>query len=124
MFHNVILINSRTHFSSTNPFHLKKVKFSLWPGESEIITSPTGTAGITSFSNQARVTISCPEKGEVNGKLILLPKSLEELLDIGAKKFGIIPTRILTKEGAEIEELELIRDGDHLVLVSNADTRT
>uniref|UniRef100_A0A2C9W3P3 Potassium channel n=1 Tax=Manihot esculenta TaxID=3983 RepID=A0A2C9W3P3_MANES len=93
-------------------------------GESEIITSPTGTAGITSFSNQARVTISCPEKGEVNGKLILLPKSLEELLDIGAKKFGIIPTRILTKEGAEIEELELIRDGDHLVLVSNADTRT
>lgn len=88
-----------------------------------MISSPSGAAaagaGFTSLSYPARVTISCPEKGEVEGKLILLPKSLQELLDIGAKKFGFFPTRILTKEGAEIEDLELIRDGDHLVLASN-----
>ncbi|KAJ9183994.1 hypothetical protein P3X46_007784 [Hevea brasiliensis] len=85
-------------------------------GESEIIASPRGTAGFPSLSYPARVTISCPEKGEIAGKLILLPKSLEELLDMGAKKFGFIPTKILTKDGAEIDDLELIRDGDHLIL--------
>ncbi|KAJ7966142.1 Potassium channel like [Quillaja saponaria] len=67
-----------------------------------------------------RVTISCPEKGEFAGKLILRPKSLKELLDIGAKKFEFSPTLILTKDGAEVEDIELIRDGDHLVLASNA----
>ncbi|XP_072993104.1 potassium channel AKT1-like [Typha latifolia] len=66
-----------------------------------------------------RVTISCPEKGNTAGKLVLLPESIEELLDIGAKKFGFVPTKVLTKHGAEIDDVKLIRDGDHLVLVSN-----
>ncbi|XP_072968740.1 potassium channel AKT1-like [Typha angustifolia] len=66
-----------------------------------------------------RVTISCPEKGNTAGKLVLLPESIEELLDIGAKKFGFVPTKVLTKHGAEIDDVKLVRDGDHLVLVSN-----
>lgn len=66
------------------------------------------------------MTLSCPEKGEVAGKLVLLPQSLQELLDIGAKKFGFSPTKVLTKEGAEIEDIEVVRDGDHLVLATNA----
>lgn len=66
----------------------------------------------------ARVTLSCPEKGGVARKLVLLPHSLQELLDIGAKRFAISPTKVLTKEGAEIEDIELIRDGDYLLLVS------
>lgn len=70
-------------------------------------------------SYPARVTLSCPEKGEVTGKLVLLPDSLQELLDIGAKKFGFLPNKVLTKEGAQIEDIELIRDGDHLVLVND-----
>lgn len=64
-----------------------------------------------------RVTISCPEKGEVAGKLVLLPASFNELLEIGAKKFGICPAKVVCKDGAEIEDIEVIRDGDHLVFV-------
>ncbi|GAU41994.1 hypothetical protein TSUD_307000 [Trifolium subterraneum] len=66
----------------------------------------------------ARVTLSCPEIGE-HGKLIFLPKSLEELLDIGAKMFDFSPTKILTKEGAEIDDIDLIRDGDHLIIAND-----
>ncbi|KAM3759348.1 hypothetical protein ACB098_01G113700 [Castanea mollissima] len=75
------------------------------------------TQSVSSYP--ARVTLSCPEKGEVAVKLVLLPDSLQELLDIGAKKFGFLPNKVLTKEGAQVEEIELIRDGDHLVLVSD-----
>ncbi|KAI4335781.1 hypothetical protein L6164_014391 [Bauhinia variegata] len=66
----------------------------------------------------ARVTISCPEKGELGRKLVLLPGTLKELLEMGAKKFGAFPTKVLTQDGAEIDDLEAIRDGDHLLLVS------
>ncbi|KAF7838645.1 potassium channel AKT1-like [Senna tora] len=69
----------------------------------------------------ARVTISCPEKGEVGGKLVLLPGSLKELIEIGAKKFGEFEgnVKILIKDiGAEVDEIEVVRDGDHLVFVS------
>ncbi|KAL2346750.1 hypothetical protein Fmac_000750 [Flemingia macrophylla] len=66
--------------------------------------------------NALRVRISCPEKGEHAGKLVLLPKSLEELLDIGAKKFDISATKILTLDGAEVDDINLIRDGDHVIV--------
>lgn len=66
-----------------------------------------------------RVTISCPEKGEVAGRLVLLPGSFKELVEIGAKKFGIHPAKVVCKDGAEIDDIEVIRDGDHLVFVSD-----
>lgn len=66
-----------------------------------------------------RVTISCPEKGNTARKLVHLPQSMKELLELGGKKFGFTPTKVLTIEGAEIDELELIRDGDHIVLASD-----
>lgn len=69
--------------------------------------------------DSARVIISCPEQGEVSGKLILLPRNFEELLDVGAKKFGITAAKILTKDGFEIDDIEVIRDGDHLIFVSD-----
>ncbi|KAL5768942.1 hypothetical protein ACOSP7_015491 [Xanthoceras sorbifolium] len=68
--------------------------------------------------NSARVTISCPEKGEAVGKLVRLPDSFEELLDLGAKKFGISSAKVLSKDRAEIDDIEVIRDGDHLIFVS------
>ncbi|XP_050230893.1 potassium channel AKT1-like [Mercurialis annua] len=90
---------------------------------SEVIPSASdGAASFPSLKYPGRVTISCPEKGAFEGKLVLLPKSLDELLAIGAKKFGFSATKILTKEGAEIEDIELIRDDDHLVLVSSRAT--
>lgn len=66
----------------------------------------------------ARVTI-CPRSGEEAGKLVFLPGSLQELLGTGAMKFGFTPTKVLAKDGAEIDDIELIRDGDHLILVSD-----
>ncbi|PPD81727.1 hypothetical protein GOBAR_DD21352 [Gossypium barbadense] len=69
--------------------------------------------------NSARVVISCPEKGQTIGKLVSLPGNFEELLEMGAKKFGIIGGKVVSKEGAEIDGIEVIRDGDHLVFVSD-----
>ncbi|KAK1306242.1 Potassium channel AKT1 [Acorus calamus] len=86
------------------------------------LASPGGTTGRCNGKCQhhqpIRVTISSPEKGELGGKLILLPETMQELLSIGAKKFGFSPLRVLTRDGAEVDEIELIRDGDQLVLVS------
>ncbi|CAL9084440.1 unnamed protein product [Musa textilis] len=67
-----------------------------------------------------RVTISCPEKANSARKLVPLPGSLTELLDIGRNKFGFFPTKVLTEGGAEIDDVKVIRDGDRLVLVSDA----
>ncbi|RWV82702.1 hypothetical protein GW17_00055774 [Ensete ventricosum] len=67
--------------------------------------------------NLLRVTISCPERGEATDKLVLLPDSLRELLDIGSKKFGFSASKVLTADGAEVDDVKLIRDGDRLVLV-------
>ncbi|AQK96969.1 Potassium channel AKT1 [Zea mays] len=78
----------------------------------------TGSPGC-SHGSLVRVTIGCPEKGNAAGKLVLLPRSMTELLELGARKFGFKPTKVLTTGGAEIDEVELIRDGDHVVLVSD-----
>lgn len=69
--------------------------------------------------NRARVVISCPERKNTTAILVLLPDSIQELLEIGSKRFGIHPTQVLTKEGVLVEDHEVIRDGDHLLLVSN-----
>ncbi|KAK7347465.1 hypothetical protein VNO80_21995 [Phaseolus coccineus] len=71
----------------------------------------------SSAVDSTRVVISCPERGEVVGKLVLLPGTFQELLEIGAKKFGFSPAKIVCKDGGQIEDLEVIRDGDHLVFL-------
>ncbi|KAH6774261.1 K+ transporter 1 [Perilla frutescens var. frutescens] len=66
-----------------------------------------------------RVFVSRAGRGDdVEGSVVLLPGSLEELLDWGYQKFGFYPTRILTEDGALIEDVVVIRDGDHLFLAS------
>lgn len=66
-----------------------------------------------------RVTISWPEKGHHNAKLVLLPDTFQDLLEVGLKKYGVFPTRVFTKEEAEIDSIELIRDGDHLIFTGD-----
>ncbi|KAL5716030.1 hypothetical protein ACHQM5_017770 [Ranunculus cassubicifolius] len=52
------------------------------------------------------------------GKLIALPDSLQELLRIADNKFGgYNPTKIVNGENAEIDDISIIRDGDHLFLL-------
>uniref|UniRef100_A0A1D1Z8U8 Potassium channel n=1 Tax=Anthurium amnicola TaxID=1678845 RepID=A0A1D1Z8U8_9ARAE len=69
-----------------------------------------------------RVTVSCPQRRGSGSKLVLLPGSLEELLEVGAKKFGLAPTRVLTEDGAEVDDIALVRDGDRLLLVGEDDS--
>ncbi|KAL0447495.1 UNVERIFIED_CONTAM: Potassium channel AKT1 [Sesamum latifolium] len=65
----------------------------------------------------ARVFVCCPERDDVEGILVLLPESLQELLDLGEKRFGFHATKVLSEDGgALIEDLALIRDGDHIFL--------
>nr|XP_043635151.1 potassium channel AKT1-like isoform X2 [Erigeron canadensis] len=67
-----------------------------------------------------RVVVSCPTKGDIAGKLVLLPKTFQEVLEIGVKKYGFLPSKVVNKEGAEVDEIEVIRDGDHLVFVGDS----
>ncbi|KAJ4953448.1 hypothetical protein NE237_030280 [Protea cynaroides] len=85
------------------------------------IPSPLGCATNTKISGRysARITISCRGTGGVTEKLVRLPESFPELLEICTQKFGFRPKKILTKDGAEIDEFELIRDGDHIVIASD-----
>ncbi|GAU15112.1 hypothetical protein TSUD_08500 [Trifolium subterraneum] len=64
-----------------------------------------------------RVVLSREEKNKHPKRLVFLPQSLQELLDVGAQKFGFSPSKVLTEDGAEVEDINLIREGDHLVLV-------
>ncbi|KAL8511868.1 hypothetical protein ACS0TY_018342 [Phlomoides rotata] len=51
-------------------------------------------------------------------KLIILPDSLEELLKIAGEKFGDESVaRVVSAENAQIDDLSVVRDGDHLFLL-------
>ncbi|KAL3644367.1 RAC-alpha serine/threonine-protein kinase [Castilleja foliolosa] len=65
-----------------------------------------------------RVKISCSEKGDFAGKLVLLPDRFEKLLEIGMKRYGFSPAKITSQDGTEIDCIEVIRDGDHIVFTS------
>lgn len=105
----------------TNNYHnsLFGIMSAAQSGENNLLSSvDKATSAVPVRTYAARVTISCPEKGDFAGKLVLLPHSFEELLEIGAKKYSVSPAKILSKDGAEIDDMELIRDGDHLVFAS------
>lgn len=76
-------------------------------------------AGKSHGNIHSRVTIICPEKSEIAAKVVLLPCNFKDLVEIGANRFGITVARILSKDGAEIDDLDVIRDGDHLIFVSS-----
>ncbi|KAE8793921.1 Potassium channel KAT3 [Hordeum vulgare] len=50
------------------------------------------------------------------GKLVYLPGSLEELMKLGEDKFGKAARHVLTADGAEVDDVRALRDGDHLFL--------
>ncbi|GMI88592.1 K+ transporter 1 [Hibiscus trionum] len=114
-----------SHKHQTNNF--RKSLFGIMSaaqyGEKDFLVSGLGSNSSKGLNNSiitsTRVVISCPEVGKINGKLVLLPGSYRELLDIGAQKFGISSAKVVSKEGVEIDDIDVIRDGDHLVFVSN-----
>ncbi|GAA0170987.1 hypothetical protein Leryth_017111 [Lithospermum erythrorhizon] len=68
--------------------------------------------------NRARVIISCPEKDDVAGKLVLRPGTFKELLEYGSQTYGFYPTKVVSEDGVSMEDIDVIRDGDHLILAS------
>lgn len=84
-----------------------------------VLKSPTLLSSGPTQSD-SRVTLSCPERGDTAGKLVLLPGSISELLEVGYQKFDFRAKKIKTKDGYVIDDLGLVRDGDHLVLAGEA----
>uniref|UniRef100_A0A0E0LHQ2 Potassium channel n=1 Tax=Oryza punctata TaxID=4537 RepID=A0A0E0LHQ2_ORYPU len=68
-----------------------------------------------------RVAICCPESraGKESSKLVFMPETLRGLLELGAARFGVSPTRVVTSGGADVDDVRLVRDGDHLLLVTD-----
>jgi len=56
---------------------------------------------------------------QVDGKVILVTHSLEELLLSASTKFGIVAKRLYTVQGGEIDDLKLIRDDDILYVAES-----
>lgn len=70
-------------------------------------------------SSPVRVTISCPEQRGGERKLVFMPETMRQLLELGGSRFGFAPTKVVTNDGAEVDDVRLVRDGDHLLLVSD-----
>ncbi|CAI9782148.1 unnamed protein product [Fraxinus pennsylvanica] len=70
-------------------------------------------------SDKKRVTIHMKfQNHKQSGKLIILPDSLEMLFEIAGQKFGEYNvTKVVNAENAEIDDISVIRDGDHLFLL-------
>ncbi|KAL0337295.1 UNVERIFIED_CONTAM: Potassium channel AKT1 [Sesamum calycinum] len=107
---NILPVNQDVSFSAPDGF-------TNWRGQLTLSVDNATSAAAASRTYAARVTVSCPEKGDHGGKLVLLPHTFQELLEIGANKYGIFPAKVLSKDGADIDDIELIRDGDRLVFV-------
>ena len=82
------------------------------------LVADIGEEDMKSKVSPERVTISCPEKGEVVGKVVFLPRSFKELLEIGAKEFNVYPAKVFLQNGGDVENIRSIRDNDHVVFVS------
>ncbi|CAM8961567.1 unnamed protein product [Rhodiola kirilowii] len=108
---------------NSNSFHnsLIGIMAAASSGEPSLIRSVSQIPGVqrVGINSSARITIQCRGMGESGRKLVLLPESIQELLRIGNRKFGINATRVTTEEGVEVDDIEVIRDGDSLILVAD-----
>ncbi|KAL8521987.1 hypothetical protein ACS0TY_012223 [Phlomoides rotata] len=56
------------------------------------------------------------QKEENGGKLAHLPDSIEDLLILAEKKLGIRGTTVLMADGSQVEDINALRDNDHLYI--------
>uniref|UniRef100_A0A1J3FS13 Potassium channel n=2 Tax=Noccaea caerulescens TaxID=107243 RepID=A0A1J3FS13_NOCCA len=54
--------------------------------------------------------------GDSNGRLIILPDSIQLLFDIAEKKLGKRGSTIVMSDGAHVEQLDALRENDHLYI--------
>ncbi|KAF5475148.1 hypothetical protein F2P56_006987 [Juglans regia] len=84
---------------------------------------PTNTQMIKWMKKRVTIHMKLQPNGTSQrqpGKLIILPDSIEKLLKIAGEKFGgHTPTKVINAENAEIDDINVIRDGDHLYFLHN-----
>ncbi|TVU41681.1 hypothetical protein EJB05_15224, partial [Eragrostis curvula] len=68
---------------------------------------------------RVRVVMSCPERGSGARKLVLMPETVRQLVELGGSVFGFAPSRAVMADGAEVDDASLVRDGDHILIVSD-----
>lgn len=100
----------------SNP-QLRKATMNLSTGN----TSRLADMGSNKINKRVTIHMKIREKNNSENmlrKLIILPDSLEELQIIAGAKFGgCIINKVLTSDDAEIDDIDVIRDGDHLFLL-------
>lgn len=116
------------HGSSGEPklvrFESRKLPGVPEPNKERILSN-----GVVKQSTQKRVTIhkQVPKGGSSSlrqpAKLIVLPDSIEDLLKVAGEKFGCDhrTAKLVNAENAEIDDIEVIRDHDHLFFLDNMD---
>ncbi|XP_008225478.1 PREDICTED: potassium channel KAT1-like isoform X2 [Prunus mume] len=98
--------------------HLRKEPMKSYSATSSPARDKEGMRSINK-----RVTIHMHfQNGSVSetqlAKLIILPDSMEELLRVASEKFGGYKlTKVINAENAEIDDISVVRDGDHLFLL-------
>jgi len=85
---------------------------------SSLVASPfSGSLTPISVNGKRRVTIRKFGKPK-GGKTFVLPDSLSDLLQIGGEKLGIEAVAVRLSDESEIDDIEAIRDGDILFLLT------
>ncbi|KAG6431702.1 hypothetical protein SASPL_109785 [Salvia splendens] len=59
-------------------------------------------------------TITCLEKGDAAGKVVVCPRSFKDLKEIGVERYGAPYARVLSIEGVEIHDIRGVKDGHHI----------
>ncbi|PON72610.1 Voltage dependent potassium channel [Parasponia andersonii] len=89
--------------------------------DSHIGTGSSGDRkGIEAIRKRVTIHMQFQNSGthRQHGKLIILPDSIDELFEVAGQKFGSSkPMKIINAENAEIDDISVIRDGDHLFLL-------
>ncbi|GJN10151.1 hypothetical protein PR202_ga28218 [Eleusine coracana subsp. coracana] len=89
---------------------------------SQVNRNEGGGGGVSRHERErtrVRVVISCPEKGSSAKKLVFMPETVKQLVELGGSTFRFVVTKAVTMDGAEIDDAKLVRDGDHIQLVTD-----
>ncbi|CAI9760096.1 unnamed protein product [Fraxinus pennsylvanica] len=103
--------------------YLKNSRMNLMHVSSSCCSHHSSIEAIQPSTKRVTIHMKFPEKDisqKQRGKLIMLPESLDELFKTAGQKFGEKNlTKVVNAENAEIDDLSVIRDGDHLFVLTN-----
>ncbi|CAN1837906.1 Potassium channel KAT3 [Linum perenne] len=101
--------------------YLKELKKDMLD-ELPFLTEPLGEMDMEVIQCNIRVIIhghhpkERPIEKDTYGKLIYRPDTLEELFTLAEKKFGKRGNKVLMEDGSQVEELDALREDDHLFI--------